>query len=83
MFGQEKESLMALWAGGSYGRRMSSTGSSMVTMWPLPLAGPGDQAWRGDEPPLPQEGGQAVWLPAEELPGPGEGGSLLASGALP
>ncbi|XP_043311439.1 coiled-coil domain-containing protein 154 isoform X7 [Cervus canadensis] len=39
-------------------------------------AGPDDQAGGGDEPPLPQEGGQAVRLPAEELPGPGEGGRL-------
>lgn len=74
---------MALWAGGSYGRRMPSTGGSMMTMWPPPFTGSGDQAWRGDEPPLPQEGGQAVRLPAEELPGPREGGSLLANGALP
>ncbi|XP_045397031.1 coiled-coil domain-containing protein 154 isoform X4 [Lemur catta] len=47
-------------------------------------AGPGDHARRGDEPSLPEEGGQAVRLPSEELPGPGEedeGGGELAAAA--
>ncbi|XP_023567121.1 coiled-coil domain-containing protein 154 isoform X1 [Octodon degus] len=34
-------------------------------------AGSTDQAWRRDEPPLSEEGGQAVQLPTEELPGSG------------
>ncbi|KAK2503439.1 hypothetical protein MC885_013260, partial [Smutsia gigantea] len=44
-------------------------------------AGPGDQARRADEPALPEEGGQAVRLPAEERPGPGEGGHWAAGWA--
>ncbi|XP_069426591.1 coiled-coil domain-containing protein 154 isoform X2 [Ovis canadensis] len=53
--------------------------------WPprwTPPTGPDDKAGGGDEPPLPQEGGPALRLPAEELPGPGEGGPLLGEGGV-
>lgn len=74
----QREHSMALWARGrTWGMPMA-----MATTW-TPPAGPDDQAGGGDEPPLPQEGGQAVQLPAEELPGLGEGRPLQGEGVRP